>query len=79
MPTHTIHFSSIPNGTIVYFPASHYIYMKVGDKQGNPAVVRLYNGAYLTAEDLKKLNLGEYCKIIAKNLDEYYYNEEEKE
>lgn len=72
-----IHFGFAPDGAIIEFPHSAYVYMKVCSVDGIGAVVRLSGGLYLTKADLNKRDLGEYCRVIAKNLDEYYREENE--
>lgn len=72
-----MHLGFVPDGAIIEFPHSAYVYMKVCGVNGNGAVVRLMNGLYLTKADLNRLDLGEFCRIVANNLDEYYREENE--
>lgn len=72
-----IHIASIPDGAIVEFPYSIYTYMKVCGPDGNGAVVRLFSGLLLNYKELEKRNLGVYCRVIAKDIDELYKEEDE--
>ena len=70
-----IHIGFVPDGAVIEFPHSAYIYMKVCSADGMGAVVRLFGGLYLTMSDLDKRDLGVMCRVLATNLDEYYRKE----
>lgn len=72
-----IHIGFVPDGAVIEFPHSAYIYMKVCSVDGIGAVVRLSGGLYLTMNDLDKRDLGTFCRVVALNLDEYYREENE--
>ena len=72
-----VHIGLVLDGAVIEFPHSAYIYMKVCSDDGIGAVVRLSGGLYLTKNDLIKRDLGVMCRVLAKNLDEYYREENE--
>lgn len=72
-----IHIGFVPDGAVIEFPHSAYIYMKVCSVDGIGAIVRLSGGLYLTMNDLVKRDLGVFCRVLANNLDEYYREENE--
>lgn len=73
-----IHVSAAPDGAILKFPFSACYFMKVCNPYtGVGGVVELLRGAYFTYADLEKRGVGQYCKVIHKNLDALYYEDEE--
>lgn len=68
-----VHISSVQDGSIITFNDDLFYWMKVCDKNGIGGVVRLYGGLYIPVSELKKTSV----KIVAKNLDELYYDEED--
>ena len=52
--------------------------MKVSNPYtGVGGVVELVEGAYYTYADLEQRGVGKYCKVIYKNLDALYFEDEE--
>lgn len=73
-----IHVSAAPDGAILEFPFSACYFMKVCNPYtGVGGVVELLRGAYFTYADLEKRGVGQYCKVIHKDLDALYYEDEE--
>lgn len=73
-----IHVSAAPDGAILEFPFSTCYFMKVCNPYtGVGGVVELFYGAYFTYADLEKRGVGQYCKVIHKDLDALYYEDEE--
>lgn len=68
------HVSFIPDGAVIEFPHSAYVYLKVCDRNGKGGVVRLYHGEYIAVSDLEHEGLGTQAKVVADDLDLYYYN-----
>ena len=67
-----------PDGAILEFPYSACYFMKVSNPcTGAGAVVDLFYGTYYTYADLKQRGVGQYCKVIYKNLDALYWEDEE--
>ena len=52
-----IHIGFIKDGTILRFPNSTYVYMKVCDRNGVGGVVNLSTGLYISTSDLEKEGL----------------------
>jgi hypothetical protein len=73
------HIGSVCDGSIVTFPNSIYMFMKVCDKNGNGGVVALTNGFYVPTRDLENSKLGVMCRVDYKNLDEMYWSDNEDE
>lgn len=70
--------SAAPDGAILEFPHSACYFMKVHNPYtGAGAVVELLYGAYYTYADLEQRGVGQYCKVIYKNLDALYFEDEE--
>lgn len=73
-----IHVSAAPDGAILEFPFSACYFMKVCNPYtGVGGVVELLRGAYLTYADLEKCGVGQYCKVLHRDLDALYYEDEE--
>jgi hypothetical protein len=73
-----IHVGAAPDGAILEFPFSACYFMKVcSPYTGVGGVVELFHGAYFTYADLEKRGLGQYCKVLYKNLNALYYEDEE--
>lgn len=73
-----IHVNDAPDGAILEFPHSACYFMKVSNPvTGAGAVVELLCGEYYTYADLKQRVVGQYCKVIYKNLDDLYFEDEE--
>ena len=67
-----------PDGAILEFPFSACYFMKVSNPYtGVGGVIELVEGAYYTYADLEKRGVGQYCKVIYKNLDDLYFEDEE--
>lgn len=64
-------------GSIVTFPHSAHYYMKVSDGMWKTGVVRLFDGHFIPTTELYKEGLGDMCKVVADNLDQFYREEEE--
>ena len=73
-----IHVSAALDGEILEFPNSACYFMKVSNPYtGAGGVVELVEGAYYTYADLEKRGVGQYCKVLYKNLDALYWEDEE--
>ena len=73
-----IHVSAALDGEILEFPNSACYFMKVSNPYtGVGGVIELVEGAYYTYADLEKRGGGQYCKVIYKNLDALYFEDEE--
>jgi len=68
---------SVKDGSIICFPKSIHMYMKVCDKNGHGGVVKLYGGKYIGSENLEAENLGQYCNVVYDDVDQMYYDDEE--
>ena len=68
---------SVKDGSIICFPTSIFMFMKVCDKNGHGGVVRLYGGKYIGSESLEAENLGLYCNVVYDDIDKMYYDGEE--
>jgi len=71
------HISSINDGAIVMFKGSAEFWMKVCDNSGRGGVVKLSNGLYVSISDLWKYGFNKQAEIVASNLNELYFGEEE--
>ena len=73
-----IHVSAALDGEILEVPHSACYFMKVSNPYtGVGGVVELVEGAYYTYADLEQRGVGKYCKVIYKNLDALYFEDEE--
>ena len=78
MKDEIIHVGAAPDGAILEFPFSACYFMKVCNPySGVGGVVELLRGAYFTYADLEKRGVGQYCKIVYKNLDALYREDKE--
>lgn len=64
--------ASVKDGSIICFPKSVFMYMKVCDRNGHGGVVRLLSGRYISSENLCNEDLKRYCEVIYDNIDEMY-------
>ena len=71
------HISSVKDGAIVMFKGSTEFWMKVCDSNGHGGVVKLSSGLYVSISDLWKYGLNKQAEIIASNLNELYFGEDE--
>ena len=71
------YISSVNDGAIVMFKGSAEFWMKVCDNGGHGGVVKLSNGLYVSISDLWKYGLNKQAEIVASNLNELYFGEDE--
>ena len=71
-----VHYASVKDGSIIEFPTSAYYYMKVCDRNGQGGIVRLSTGEYLSRAQLLLDGLGEYCKVVADDIEKLLIEEE---
>ena len=72
------HVSSLPDGAVIAFPHSAYVYLKVCDRNGKGGVVRLYHGEYIAVSDLEHEGLGTQAKVVAADIDKLYTEDSEE-
>ena len=73
------HFGFVRDGSVVEFPNSAYLYMKVCDRNGNGGIVCLATGEYFNRQQLIADGLGEFCKVVASDIEKYIVMTEEDE
>lgn len=73
-----IQISTVRDGAIVMFPNSAYYWIKVCGRDGIGGVVNLAKGLYIPVRDLNKNGLGEKVTVVAKNLDDLLFEDEEE-
>ena len=69
--------ASVKDGSIICFPTSIFMFMKVCDKNGHGGVVKLYGGKYIGSENLEAENLGQYCNVVFDDIDKMYEEDED--
>lgn len=74
-----VHLASVENSATVQFKGSAYDYMKVSSEFGHEGVVRLVDGLYIPMKKLPYYGLVPYCRVTAKNLDEFYYKDDDED
>lgn len=64
--------AGVKDGSIICFPNSIQMYMKVCDRNGHGGVVRLLDGKYIGSENLEAEKLGRFCEELYDSVHEMY-------
>ena len=73
-----VQISTVRDGAIVMFPGSAVYWMKVCGRDGIGGVVNLHKGLYIAVRDLVRYELGERVTVVAMNLDDLLFEDEEE-
>lgn len=71
-----VHVGSVDDGSLVCFPHSNFVFMKVCDSSGVGGVVDLLMGEYIPINKLCERGLNLRCWVVSKDLDAWYYDED---
>lgn len=71
-----VHIGGVKDGSLVCFPHSNVVFMKVCDSSGMGGVVDLMAGEYIPTNKLCERGLNLRCWVVADDIDAWYYDED---